>query len=75
MEGFLRGRTDGGSSRPLLSPLHIKIDRLTFLQAVEVQLLKAAAMEEYLLTIRRPNEPESTVSNDPFDCPLHSHLG
>jgi len=75
VEGLLRGRTDSGSPRPFLSPLHFKLDGLTLLQAVEIQLLKATAMEEDLLTICGSNETESTITDNSLNCPLHSHLG
>ena len=61
-------------TRPLLAPFHFKFNGLAFMKPVEIELLQATAMEEDLLSIRRPDKPESAISNDSFNRPLHRHL-
>lgn len=67
-----RARTHGRGSRALLAALHLKLDVFSLFQAVEVELLKTAAMEEYLLSVSGTNKAKSSVANNALDCPLHS---
>ncbi len=67
-------RPDAGSPWSLLAALQLKFHRLAFLQSIEVELLKAAAMKEYLLPIRRTNKSKPAVADDALNCALHRHL-
>jgi len=49
----------------------LKLDALPFLESVEVELLKAAAMEEYFFSILGLDEPEPSVVDDLLNCSLH----
>lgn len=75
---FSRSLSEAGAHRrrprPLFTALHFKLYGFTFLQPVEVQLLEAAAMKENFLPIRGTDESEPAITDNTFDCALHSHL-
>jgi hypothetical protein len=52
MEKYLLRRSDVYSTRAFFTAFHLELDGVTFLQAVEVEVLESAAMEKYLLTFR-----------------------
>ena len=68
-------RTHRRSSGPFVSSLHLKFDARSLFQSVEVESLKAAAVEEYFLALGSADKPEPTVTDDSLDSPLHGHLG
>ena len=63
MDGLRCGNFRAGShsdgSRHLPRALHVELDVLPFLEAVEIKLLKATAVEEDLPAIIGMDEPES----------------
>lgn len=61
-------------TRSLGSVLHLKFDFLTFFQTVKVEFFKAAAVKENLFPVRRTDKPETSIQDNPLDCPLHKHL-
>jgi len=58
-------------SRPLIPAFYLKLDALAFLESVEVELLKAAAMEEDFFSILGLDEPEPSVVDELLNCSLH----
>jgi len=68
-------RTHRRSSRTLVPSLHLKFDAGPLFQSVEVESLKAAAVEEYFLALGSADKPEPTVTDNSLDSPLHGHLG
>ena len=68
-------RTHAGSPGSFISSLHIEFDAYPLLQSVEVETLKAAAVEEYLLALRSADKSKPTITDNSLDCPLHGHLG
>ena len=50
---------------------HFELDVLAFLEPVKIQVLQSTAVEENLLTFRRLDKPESTITNNSFDGSLH----
>ena len=75
---FSRSLSEAGAHRrrprSLFTALHFKLYGFTFFQPVEVQLLEAAAMKENFLPIRGTDESEPAITDNTFDCALHSHL-
>jgi len=65
---------DVRSSWALIPALHFKLNCLAFLQAIKIQLLKTAAMKEYLLSVRGPDKSKSAVADNSLNCALHRHL-
>jgi hypothetical protein len=65
---------DVRSSGALIPALHFKLNCLAFLQVVKIQLLKTAAMKEYLLSVRGPDKSKSAVADNSLNCALHRHL-
>ena len=68
-------RTHRRSSGALVPSFHLKFDACPLFQSVEVETLKAAAVEEYFLALGSADKPETTVTDNSLDSPLHGHLG
>jgi hypothetical protein len=68
-------RTHCRSSGTLVPSLHLKFDACSLFQSIEVESLKAAAVEEYFFALGSADKPEPTVTDDSLDSPLHGHLG
>ena len=68
-------RTHHRRSGTLVPSLHLKFNACPLFQSVEVESLKAAAVEEYFLALGSADKPEPTITDDSLNSPLHGHLG
>jgi hypothetical protein len=59
------------STRSFAASLKLECDLFALPQSVKIDGLESAAVEEDLLTVFAPDEPEASVPDKPLNCTLH----